>query len=77
MATVKRSEVRAALKARMGQFLLNRPFLMRRIDRTASLKSLPLPALLGDVATERMLDELMDELHKKLGTNENLVILDG
>jgi hypothetical protein len=76
MATIKRSEVRAALKARMGQFQLQRGHLQNRLNKLTALKFVSVPVVFGEVPTERFLDELMDELHKKLGTQENLFVLD-
>lgn len=73
---IRRSEIRKALRDRMGQFQLQRGHLQTRLNKVTAMKSIPLTVLLGETPTERLMDELMYELGKQLGTETNIVILD-
>lgn len=74
--TVTRSEVRAALEQRLAKISVNRLATAKRLSDAAAAKVVPLPVLLGKDVAKRLVDDVMDELKKQLGTSETIVILD-
>ena len=74
MPTVKRSEVREALKGRMRRFSIDRTRGIQRLH-SAAIPEVPMTVLLGE-ETERFLDGLMEELEARLRVTNDVTFLD-